>query len=707
MSELREAIGIVSSDNPKSLQNRNIPWRQAVEKVFAPLIETQEDPETQGDCFCYLFHSTLKDFLISNRDIFQHESPSPAIHAISELTIANACLLYLSQDRYSQLLSREADHWITESKDGIKEHHLLTYSAKYWDKHLDRVEETPELREEVERFLRSSNFPTTMQLQSLFVQGHFDIYKRINCSPDHKFTKRVFPQWFASRSVAGCSQYSRSYRSYTGEWNNLLDCVYCDEPRCVDHSALKYLQGELDRCLWGALGPGNFLSSNRGRYTSFMMTCGEDDIGPGRMSYHEAISQIGNKVLVLQQLDESTDTAGVADFTMHYKTWSLPSQANPPMLGVNATIPAKVDRKQWANTNLKLISSTSDLDFLRIGSQIFSGNSEGEYRSIVSLDVTSKHPSAYFEDITSRGSLLVVTSRKKLPPIAEPRGREAVKAEPFSDTTIASAAPASDSKLGKDLGVTKCQLCSRETSRSNHASDTSPVKGDNSSDKDGDDSDSSCSTDETSEWNSAEESWSEGSTEVDELGNPLTSSDESNSISSEAELDSDNESEAPQDDAASDNVINSYGQLYEESDSDGGEVDFDCRSDNDSYDGDNDSHDGDYESDWSDDNKENLHFDSDDEELLTRRMAYGRRDRKRDDKVQQGVLQIYDLAVSPPNQIFTFTHPLPIMLYGSPPAIHPTKALVVWPLCGGDVMFADFEGKSYFIRRARTTTRKS
>ena len=195
------------------------------------------------------------------------------------------------------------------------------------------------------------------------------------------------------------------------------------------------------------------------------------------------------------------------------------------------------------------------------------------------------------------------------------------------------------------------------------------------SDNDGNDSESSYPTDETSEWNSAEESWSEGSTEVDELGNLLTSSDESSSDSSEADVDSEEESETT--------AINSYDRMYEESDSDGGDIDFDCGPDSDAYDGDHD------------------------DERLARSMAYGRRNRKRGTKVQQGVLTIYDLAGNPPNQIFTFTHPLPIMLYESPPAIHPTKPLVVWPLSGGDVLFADFKGKSYFIRRARTTTRKS
>lgn len=692
MSELREAIGIVSSENTKSLQNRNIPWRQAVEKVFAPLIQTQEDPENKGERFCYLFHSTVRDFLINNQNIFRQESTSPAILSISELTIAKACLLYLSQDRYSQLLTRQAEQWFTISKDNIKDHHLLTYSAKYWDKHFDHVEETPELRQRIKVFLTSMNFQSTIQLQSLFVQGHFDVYTLDRCSPNHKFTKRVFPKWFASHETDDCSPFSKNYRSYISEWHNLLDCANCQEPRCYPHSAVKQFKGELDRCLWGALGPRNFLSFNPGRYKSFML-CDEDDIEPGKMPYHEAISQDGSKVVVFRPSDESADSA---DFTFHQKTWSLPNRGMPSLLRVNTTISTNLDRKQWADAAIKLTSLTPNLAFLRLGSQIFSVSGNGGYSAIDSLDITPEHSTACFQDITSRGSLLVVASRRKMPTMDQPRGRKPTKPDQSSEKSIP------DSTLGGDLANAECRHCSREPSKSNHASDTSPAKRDDSSDKNGSDSDSSSPSDEISEWNSAEESWSEGSTEVDELGNPLTSSDESSSNSSEADADSDNESETHQDDAASDTAVNSYGQLYDESDSDGGDVDFDSGFEDESYD-------GDYESDWSDDNNqdEDLHFDSDDEDRLARRMAYSRLDRKRDAKVQQGVLVIYDTSSSPPTQVFQFVQPLPIMLYDSPPAIHPTKPLVVWPLCGGDVLFADFEGKSYFIRRARTTTRRS
>lgn len=693
---------MITSDSPRSLQNRNIPWRQAVEKVLAPLIETQEDPENQGECFCYLFHSTVKDFLISNQGIFQQDPPKPAIHAISELTIANACLLYLSQNRYSQILTKEGGHWVTNSKDNVEDHHLLTYAAKYWDKHLDNVDETPKFRQYVEDFLISPNFMSTIQVQSLFVQSHFQVYTAVGGCPSQKFTKRVFPRWFASYNIAGCAHFFSNYRSYISEWHSLLDYSDCKEPHCGRSWTSKPFLGEIDRCLWGALGPGNFLSSNRGRYTSFMLRY-ENGLEPGNLPYHEAISQDGNKVLVLQLSDESTSEG---NSTFNHQTWRIKSQAIAPLLSLSTTISTDSDRKKWASPNLKLLSFTSDLGFLRIGTHIFAVDSGGEYHAVEGLNITSRYPNAYFEGITSRGSLLVVASRTKLPAIVQPQGPEAVKADLSSDKQIASSEIlALDSKSDKGSSPIGDRHSSRDPSKRSHAtnaSDTSSAKERDSSDKDGSDSDSSCPSDDISKWNSAEESWSEGSTEVDELGNPLTSSDDSSSNSSEAEPDSDDESEAPQDDGASDTAVNSYGQMYEESDSDGGDVDFDCGSDSDSYE-------GDYESDWSDYNnhEEDLHFDSDDEERLVRQMAYSRQDRKRDAKVQQGVLTIYDVAVSPPNPIFTFVHQLAIMLYDSPPVIHPTEPLVVWPLCGGDVLFADFEGKSYFIRRARTTTHKS
>ncbi|KAJ4500494.1 hypothetical protein C8R41DRAFT_426187 [Lentinula lateritia] len=60
-----------------------------------------------------------------------------------------------------------------------------------------------------------------------------------------------------------------------------------------------------------------------------------------------------------------------------------------------------------------------------------------------------------------------------------------------------------------------------------------------------------------------------------------------------------------------------------------------------------------------------------------------------------------------PAKLFHFTQELPIALYDSPPAIHPFKSLIVWPIGRGDVLFADFSCQSYFMRKLRLTTSNS
>lgn len=161
MKELREAIGMISSEGG-SLEARNIPWRQAIEKLLSPLIETHPDPDDPEECFCHLFHSTVKSFLQSNASILCQDQSGGVV--ISEATLGDACLLYLSQDRYAQLLKGNANTWKTSTGEDVKEHHFLTYSAKYWHKHLNEVGESPALRQGIEKFIVSTNFQTTLQM---------------------------------------------------------------------------------------------------------------------------------------------------------------------------------------------------------------------------------------------------------------------------------------------------------------------------------------------------------------------------------------------------------------------------------------------------------------------------------------------------------------------------------------------------------------
>ena len=56
---------------------------------------------------------------------------------------------------------------------------------------------------------------------------------------------------------------------------------------------------------------------------------------------------------------------------------------------------------------------------------------------------------------------------------------------------------------------------------------------------------------------------------------------------------------------------------------------------------------------------------------------------------------------------YCFTRRLPVTLYSSPPAIHPSKPLVVWPIGRGVILFADFNLSTHYIRKLRPSTRHS
>ena len=292
MTELREAIGILSSGDSKSLRARSVPWRQSIEKLFCPLIETQTDPENPKDCFCILFHSTVKAFLQDNADIFchGHDDSSSGIYLISEVALGNACLKYLTQSKYAQALLRIGGHWVTDSGENVRDHHFLTYSAKYWDRHLDEVEDCAPLRQEVKDFLTSSNVVTMLQIQGLFVEGRFNIYTVDGCSSHHKYTKRVFPKWLASES-----RFAKDYRNFTADWFTLLHSGTCRGECC---RSIDY-QGELNRCLWKALGNENFLSFNEGRYNDFILASEESSRIDNEAPYFEGVMTDGSEVMVL------------------------------------------------------------------------------------------------------------------------------------------------------------------------------------------------------------------------------------------------------------------------------------------------------------------------------------------------------------------------------------------------------------------------
>jgi hypothetical protein len=120
------------------------------------------------------------------------------------------------------------------------------------------------------RFLTSANFVTTIQLQSLFVELHFGVYTLKGVSSRYKWLKRVFPRWFSNRELLSSgkpgAQFVKFYRTFVSEWRYFLHC-----PTCTSLCRRLPYAGEIDRCLWGTLGPHSFLANNKSRYESFML----------------------------------------------------------------------------------------------------------------------------------------------------------------------------------------------------------------------------------------------------------------------------------------------------------------------------------------------------------------------------------------------------------------------------------------------------
>lgn len=136
-----------------------------------PLIQIQNVRSGQRTiATCTLTHASVHAYLLSNPQVL---SATPGIGAcsIESQVLANVCLNYLAQPRYSRLLRKSGETFIDSGDEDIMEHHLLSYAAKYRDKHLDDTPFSQKMCDKVESFITSPNFRTCLQVQSLFIEG--------------------------------------------------------------------------------------------------------------------------------------------------------------------------------------------------------------------------------------------------------------------------------------------------------------------------------------------------------------------------------------------------------------------------------------------------------------------------------------------------------------------------------------------------------
>jgi hypothetical protein len=99
----------------------------------------------------------------------------------------------------------------------------------------------------------------------------------------------MFPVWFVA-DPAGRELWF-DFRAFIHEYKYFLHSPTCD----TSASAALAYRGELDRCWWPALGPNNFLSKFKCKYTTFMFEGG----ATSGWYYCEGVSMDGRELVAM------------------------------------------------------------------------------------------------------------------------------------------------------------------------------------------------------------------------------------------------------------------------------------------------------------------------------------------------------------------------------------------------------------------------
>lgn len=306
IEEVREAtISLITRGrkNAKDEGLANMPTNRLLSK-FTALVEFNDSPTGSQDCegYCRLTHSSVLEFLLLRPAILGEERALQ----ITPYTIADACLTYLARPIYAQPLQIKASasetetlEWVDSSGLSMDKHYFVQYAAKYWSRHLEDVEPDNSIQGRVAKFVESKNFQTCMQIQTIWVQGKFDVYY----VQGQKTQLRVLPAWFICSPPARgkppeLSKHWLHYLVLLHNWRKLLSCGGCHDVE--SECPFEVYRGDVDRIWWGSLGSEHLFSSFNSRYTSFSLVEDREKLQSGRGPRFEALIVALDHTVVLR-----------------------------------------------------------------------------------------------------------------------------------------------------------------------------------------------------------------------------------------------------------------------------------------------------------------------------------------------------------------------------------------------------------------------
>ncbi|TGO22714.1 hypothetical protein BPAE_0157g00010 [Botrytis paeoniae] len=741
LDELCESIAILDASDCANVDKSQRLFRSMALKLCEPLVQIEDVDTAHGKIStCTLTHGSVRQFLVKHPQCLSRSETLAC--EIAEEVMANVCLKYLWQSRYQRLLIQSKDTFEDYTGEDVMEHHLLSYAAKYWDKHLDGVTYTPEICSRVQSFITSPQFFTCLQVQSLFIGGKFQFWLESNRTWTGPHLRRVFPAWLSDNCD---KKLEIKYSNFVGEWNHVLDRV--------TNLGGRY-PGEIDRVFWASIGLKNFLQHGPSRYKNFIFqTTNEDPDLEVPPRYYDGIDLTGQNMVVLKIENLGSGSEDV-EFTC--QQWTLGTHR--PKLIVSQKLNAS--RMNWCLYDHPVskralgrpipVSLTPDLQFLRIGSQIFAKQND-EYTPIKIFK-----EELYFEDMANSGPYIAIASRQNLTheTLIEILSTDDLKldygeyiAQKIIQQLTKGKEQAVDNSSTSTTATTEKSQSSRSTSSSSNSSVLSPVIEDSvDTDKQKYEritieefDDIMDASDISSDGNSAETGWSEGSTlgDSDELDDDDQWNDWSNERVDIEDLnrdfdDSDYQRSDDSDDSSSDiPEVPGYDNLSDDFDESGNEEEIGgigedsdiemilsgapgyvlkrARLETDPEDTDSSVASHYSQSLYSGSESGDSQGDEDivdNEEAHKLEILYlGNKTLGKD--APRVSIQIFDTTMQDKTPIFHFSRRVSGGIFHSPPTFHPTAPLLVWPLGDGKILFANYLTNTYFTRELCCSTYRS
>ncbi|KAH8891753.1 hypothetical protein GQ53DRAFT_841147 [Thozetella sp. PMI_491] len=646
LDELCEALEISDTAAGQNLDDEGYIARESILQDLAPLVRVTKFSELNRDEeVCTLCHGSVRQFLKKNPKILTSKDDRWSEEVeIGPKLLAQICLKYLQQPRYVGQLKRTADGALTtQCGQSVLEHHFLNYSARYWDQHLNELTFSEDLGNKVEKFIRSSSFVTSLQVQTLFLRGK-SILMTIRGPEDRMYFP--FPNWFIEKQPNGRllkEQYGRAI----DEWGGFLDCWA---------SVKDAFAGQLDQCHWSGLGKSNFLRSIPSSVKCYPLEIEEAPSGNVPTVLFNYVRPWRKEILVFK--------ANLCDINAHQiavmcDSWVYRGEHQPRLESAQTIlIPASwidsysIPTIRDPSFRPPLITMSENGTLLRIGSRLYSKTQGYQFRP---LDVDAD-AMEYADEISCGSGVMAIASRRQV-------WSEAVKSE---DTH----ADAPNHRFQTEAGGPQLDDAASH-----------PISGTN-------EDDDTCS--------GVESNFDEHLAEFEELigleSEPDLRSDLNSFLSCSArESWSESSSQAAQDEIEDDVLWNDWDGVMDLT-----ELEFD-------YEGLED--------------KIITHFlvrDPGNDDLEAANDSTGKAALKKrkneleqllgikDDKRSKGRLSEIRIFSTTGHgayeRVFHFVQKARGMLLDSPPVFHPSAKLLVWPIDGGEVLFADYEQGTYFTR---------